>query len=164
MPESPPFDIILLLFANDFVTMSIATDNVRYSNSPEKWNVKSLVGSSGSLAAFIIVESFLVLSAGTILKLPQAQMNTFIFDMLVFSGLFTVFIVRERGRFWHSRPSKWMLAATVGDILVISALSIFGILIPSISAMDVLIVLAITLVSMVVIDEFKSFIFRHYKI
>ena len=48
--------------------------------------------------------------------------------------------------------------------LVISALSIFGILIPSISAMDVLIVLAITLVSMVVIDEFKSFIFRHYKI
>ena len=126
--------------------------------------MKSLVGSSGSLAAFIIVESFLVLSAGTILKLPQAQMNTFIFDMLVFSGLFTVFIVRERGRFWHSRPSKWMLAATVGDILVISALSIFGILIPSISAMDVLIVLAITLVSMVVIDEFKSFIFRHYKI
>ena len=159
-----PFDIILLLFANDFVTMSIATDNVRYSNSPEKWNVKSLVGSSGSLAFFVIVESFLVLLAGSMLKLHQAQMNTFIFDMLVFSGLFTVFIVRERGRFWHSRPSKWMLAATAGDILVISVLSIFGILIPSIPAIYVLIVLAITLLSMVVIDEFKSFIFRHYNI
>ena len=159
-----PFDIILLLFANDFVTMSIATDNVRYSNSPEKWNVKSLVGSSGSLASFVILESFLVLLTGSILKLPQEQMNTFIFDMLVFSGLFTVFIVRERGRFWHSRPSKWMLAATAGDILVISVLSIFGILIPSISAIYVLIVLAITLTSMVVIDEFKSFIFKHYNI
>ena len=32
----------LLVFANDFVTMSLATDNVKYTRNPNKWNVKNI--------------------------------------------------------------------------------------------------------------------------
>ncbi|HOY72123.1 MAG TPA: hypothetical protein PLX53_03235, partial [Tenuifilaceae bacterium] len=34
-----PLLIILLLFANDFVTMSLATDNVSYSRKPDRWKI-----------------------------------------------------------------------------------------------------------------------------
>ena len=159
-----PFDIILLLFANDFVTMSIATDNVRFSKNPEKWNVRSLVGSSFSLAMFIVVESFAILITGMRLGLNNNQIHTFIFDMLIFSGQFTVYMVRERGRFWNSRPSKWLLSATVADIIFISLISWLGILVTAIPLRDILLVLALTFLSMAIIDLGKNYIFRHYGI
>jgi len=159
-----PFDIILLLFANDFVTMSIATDNVRFSKNPEKWNVRSLVGSSFSLAMFIVVESFAILIIGMRLGLNNNQIHTFIFDMLIFSGQFTVYMVRERGRFWNSRPSKWLLSATVADIIFISLISWLGILVTAIPLRDILLVLALTFLSMAIIDLGKNYIFRHYGI
>ncbi len=159
-----PFDIILLLFANDFVTMSIATDNVRFSKNPEKWNVRSLVGSSFSLALFIVVESFAILIIGMRLGLNNNQIHTFIFDMLVFSGQFTVYMVRERGRFWNSRPSKWLLSATVADLIFISLISWLGILVTAIPLRNILLVLALTFLSMAIIDLGKNYIFRHYGI
>lgn len=159
-----PFDVILLLFANDFATMAIATDNVRFSNKPEKWNVRSLVGSSVSLSAFMIAEAFFVLWTATELGLTLGQIQTYIFDMLVFSGQFTVYMVRERGRFWSSRPSKWLVIASISDITFITAISAAGILVTAIPLAYVLLVLGIAFLIMVFADHFKNFIFRHYKI
>ncbi len=159
-----PFDVILLLFANDFVTMSIATDNVSYSRSPEKWDVKSLVGSSMSLAILILVESFAILEIGILLGLNVNQIHTFIFDMLVFSGQFTVYMVRSRRRFWDSRPSRWLLTASAADLVAISLISWLGILVTAIPLTDVLLVLLLTFVSMALVDLGKNVIFRHFGI
>ncbi len=159
-----PFDVILLLFANDFVTMSIATDNVSYSKKPEKWNVRALVGSSMSLAILILVESFAILEIGILLGLNTNQIHTFIFDMLVFSGQFTVYMVRSRRRFWDSRPSKWLLTASAADIVAISMISWLGLFVTAIPAMDVVIVLLLTFISMAIIDLGKNVIFRHFGI
>jgi H+-transporting ATPase len=159
-----PFDVILLLFANDFATMAIATDHVRFSNKPEKWNVRSLVGSSISLSAFMIAESFFVLWTATELGLNIGQIQTYIFDMLVFSGQFTVYMVRERKRFWSSRPSKWLLLASISDIIFISAISATGILVTAIPIEYVLLVLVIAFAVMVAADNFKNIIFRHYNL
>ena len=158
------FEIILLLFANDFATMAIATDNVRFSSRPERWNVKSLVGSSISLAMLIVVESFIVLIIGMRLSLSIDQIHTFIFDMLVFSGQFTIYMIRERGHFWSSRPGKYLLVASAADILVITAISSAGILVTAIPILYVGIVLLITFISMSLIDPLKNVIFRHYEI
>ncbi|MDA8054089.1 MAG: plasma-membrane proton-efflux P-type ATPase, partial [Thermoplasmatales archaeon] len=159
-----PFDIILLIFANDFVTMSIATDSVRPSANPERWNVRSLLGSSVSLATFMVIESFIVLLIGLRLGLDHSQINTFIFDMLVFSGLFTVFMVRERGRFWSSMPGKWLIVAMIADITFVILISWLGILVTSIGIEFVAISLGLSFLSMVVIDGLKKPIFRHYKL
>jgi len=157
-----PFDIILLIFANDFVTMSIATDNVRFSNNPEKWNIRSLLGSSLSLALLIVVESFIILIVGLRMGLNNSEINTFIFDMLVFSGLFTVYMVRERGRVWSSMPGKWLLVATSADIIFITIISWLGILVTPIAIQDVVIALGLTFASMIVIDQVKNIVFNHY--
>ena len=56
--------VVLLLFANDFVTMSLASDNVSYSHKPEKWRVKPLVAGALVLAAAWLIFSFGILFLG----------------------------------------------------------------------------------------------------
>jgi len=123
------FQVVLLLFLVDFVTISIATDNVRPSEKPETWNITALVKASIILGIFIVAESFGLLYLGlSYLELSNiAQLNTFVFDMLLFGGLFTIFVVRERGDFWKSKPSKPLLTAILVDIVVSSLISVIGI-------------------------------------
>lgn len=159
-----PFDVILLIFANDFVTISIATDNVSFSRKPEKWRVNSLIGSSISLAVLIVLESFVILETAILMGLNLSQIQTYIFEMLVFSGQFTVYMVRERSRFWKSVPGKWLITASVGDIVFILIISTFGILVTPIPVYMSLLVLLLTFVAMALIDQVKGIIFRHYNI
>ena len=42
--------IVLLALLNDLPIMTIAYDNVKYSNKPEKWNMKILLGVATALA------------------------------------------------------------------------------------------------------------------
>jgi H+-transporting ATPase len=123
------FQVVLLLFLVDFVTISLATDNARPSEKPEAWNIASLLKASIILGIFIVVESFGLLYLGlTYLDLSNiSQLNTFVFDILLFGGLFTIFVVRERGNFWKSKPSKPLLIAIVVDIIISSLLSVIGI-------------------------------------
>jgi H+-transporting ATPase len=159
-----PFDVILLLFANDFVTMSIATDNVSYSMKPEKWNVRSLVSSSAILASMLVIEGFIFLYIGMRYGLSIDEIHTFIFDMLVFSGQFTVYMVRERKRFYMSRPGNILLLSSLIDIIVISAFSYYGILVSAIPLIFVLASILITFVWMVFMDTVKNVVFKHYKL
>jgi H+-transporting ATPase len=54
-------------------------------------------------------------------------LRTFTFCMLIFGGMFTIFVVREKGHFWKSVPSKMLLFAIAGNMLATSAVSIIGI-------------------------------------
>ncbi len=123
------FQVVLLLFLVDFVTISLATDNVRPSEKPETWNITHLFKSSIMLGVFIVAESLglLYLARSYLQFASTAQLNTFVFDMLLFGGLFTIFVVRERGNFWKSKPSKPLLTAIFVDIVVSSLISIVGI-------------------------------------
>ena len=123
------FQVVLLLFLVDFVTISISTDNVRPSEKPESWNITSLVKAATILGVATVIESLGLLYIGLkYLGLSNnALLNTFSFDMLLFGGLFTIFVVRERGYFWKSKPSRPLLTAIAADILISSAISIIGI-------------------------------------
>ena len=123
------FQVVLLLFLVDFVTISLATDNVRPSEKPETWNITPLVKASTVLGVLTVAESLGLLYIGlTYLGLSNtALLQTFVFDMLLFGGLFTIFVVRERGNFWKSKPSKPLLAAILADIAISSIISVIGI-------------------------------------
>ena len=159
-----PSDVILLLFANDFVTMSVATDNVRYSEKPEKWNVGSLVGSSAFLALPVILEMFFTLWLGIHLAMGVKEIQTFVFDALVFTGQFTIYMVRERGRFWSSMPGKYLLAASASDIVFITLISTYGFLVTPVPFEYILLILLFTFVFMVVTDQGKNIVFRHFSV
>lgn len=124
-----PFQVVLLLFLVDFVTISISTDNVTPSEKPETWNITSLVKGATVLGVATVIESLGLLYLGLkYLGLSNtATLNTFSFDMLLFGGLFTIFVVRERGHFWKSKPSRPLLTAILADIVISSLISIVGI-------------------------------------
>ncbi len=123
------FEIVLLLFLIDFVTISIATDNARPSLRPETWDLGPLVKASVLLGILMVSESLALLYiAMSFLHLTDATgLRTFAFCMLIFGGMFTIFVVRERDYFWMSRPSNILLAAIGGDMLVTTIVSVFGI-------------------------------------
>ena len=124
-----PLLIVLLLFTNDFVTMSIATDTVSYSQQPDHWHIRSLVLVGLALGSLILVFSFGTFLAGRDwLQLPLPQLQTLVFITLVFTGQGTVYLVRQRQHFWKSRPSKWLVLSSAADIVVVSILASRGIL------------------------------------
>ena len=128
-----PLLIVLLLFTNDFVTMSIATDTVSYSQQPDRWQIRWLVLISLALGSLILLFSFgTFLAARYWLQLPLPQLQTLVFITLVFTGQGNVYLVRERLHFWNSRPGKWLVLSSAADIVVVSILASHGILMAAI--------------------------------
>jgi len=122
--------MILLLFLTDFVTLSISTDNVRVSARPDDWNITGLVKVALFLGILVIAELMLFLYLGwryfsLFADIPRLQ--TFTFEMLIFVELLNVLVIRERKRFWNSRPSNFLLIAVVADLFLVFFLSTIGI-------------------------------------
>ncbi|MDG7007340.1 MAG: plasma-membrane proton-efflux P-type ATPase [Nitrososphaerota archaeon] len=123
-------DIILLLLFLDFVTISLSTDKVRWSKLPEKWNVIGLVKVGTLLGGVAAIESLGLLFLGIrYLGLSDdiGGLQTFNFAGLFYLGIFTVLVVRERGFFWDSVPSRTLMAALIADMLAVAVLVTVGI-------------------------------------
>ncbi len=158
-----PLLIVLLLFTNDFVTMSIATDHVSFSRKPERWNIPNLMLTSGILAGLVLILSFAVFFSGRDwLHLPLSQLQTLIFVMLVFTGQGNVYLVRERRHFWQSVPGPWLLIATLADIAVVGILATQGILMTAIPMRLVTGLIVLVLIYLVAVDFIKIRVFRHF--
>jgi H+-transporting ATPase len=158
-----PLLVVLLLFTNDFVTMSIATDRVSFSPRPDRWDIRILMLTAGTLAGFVLILSFTVFFVGRdILHLPLRQLQTLVFLMLVYTGQGNVYLVRERNRLWHSFPSRWLILSSAVDVVVVSLMATSGILMAPISWFLVASLLFIVLVFLLAIDGLKVHIFRHF--
>jgi len=156
-----PLLIVLLLFTNDFVTMSIASDSVTFSRKPDRWHVGNLLLNGATIAAAILILSFAVFfTARDRLHLPLGQLQTLIFLMLVFSGQGTVYLVREREHFWRSRPGPWLITASLADIAVVSTLAIEGILMAPIAPAMVSGLLLLVAGYLVAVDFLKVRVFK----
>ncbi|MHB1566928.1 MAG: plasma-membrane proton-efflux P-type ATPase [Acidiferrobacter sp.] len=159
-----PLLVLLLLFANDFVTMSIANDNVRVSPEPDIWNVRMLIRTSLAIAIAWLVYIFAVFIAGRdLFHLSLPALQTLSFLGLVFSGLLNVVLVRERQHFWSSRPGTYLLTAIVGDILFISLIAHYGVLMAPLSWPLIIGLLAFTFGFMAVLDLIKVPLLRRHK-
>jgi len=156
-----PLLIVLLLFTNDFVTMSIATDTVSYSQQPDRWRIRWLVLISLALGSLILLFSFGIFLAGRYwLQLPLPQLQTLVFITLVFTGQGTVYLVRQRQHFWKSRPGKWLLLSSAADIAIVSILASRGILMQAIPPRLVLDVLTACTCYLVAVDFVKTGLFK----
>jgi H+-transporting ATPase len=122
-------NMILLLFLSDYVTLSISTDRVRYSERPARLNTTGLVKLGVSYGSMIVAESLLILfiALGLLgLGSDQAKLQTLIFVWLTLSGYYTVLSIRERGRFWESRPSTWLALALTVNTFIVYVISTMG--------------------------------------
>lgn len=124
------FDVVLLLFVVDFVTLSISTDNARWSQEPDTWDVSGIVKSSMVLGILVVLESLAILYVGLKylgIKNDYNLIRTYSFSILFYFGMFSIFVVRERGHFWESMPSRFLLYIVIADILLVALLVTYGI-------------------------------------
>lgn len=155
--------IVLLLFANDFATMSISTDRVSFSQKPDKWDIKKLTFVGGIFTAFTLGLSFFILFAGNrLLHLSILELRTLIFLTLVFTGQATIYLVRERRHFWHSMPSPWMITCSLLDISIVSILATNGFLMTAISPNLVFGLIAVVAIYFVILDFIKIKVFKFF--
>ena len=156
------FDIVLLLFLVDFVTLSLATDKVRWSNQPDRWDLRALIRPALVLGVLAVVESLGILGIGmNLLGLSSnsAELHTFSFAILFYTGLFTIFVVRERGHFWESRPSTPLLLFVLLDMLVGAALVTLGM--PELQALpvpDTLVVVGLSFLFSLIVNDWVKYI------
>ncbi len=133
------FDVVLLLFMIDFVTLSISTDRARWSQEPDTWDISALVRTSAVIGGLVVLESLAILAVGMNLfhlgatvgtggSAGQAStLNSYSFAILFYFGLLTVFMVRERGHFWESAPSPQLFWITLADMAVVGVMLTLGI-------------------------------------
>ena len=159
---------VLLLFLGDFVSMSISSDNVVSSLKPDKFDMRRLFGLSGLIGLLMIIESviFTVPALSYFGLIGNVdKIYTFGFAYLNFAGVFTLMIVRERGRFWNSRPSRFLSITILAEVLFVIAISVFGVLeLAPLGYLPVLAILGYTLLATFVInDPIKTYLIRKFK-
>ncbi|MDE3168719.1 MAG: plasma-membrane proton-efflux P-type ATPase, partial [Acidobacteriota bacterium] len=160
-----PLLVVLLLFTNDFVTMSIATDRVSYSPRPDRWDIRTLMLIAAPLAALMLLLLFAVFFFGRdALHLALPQLQTLVFLTLVFTGQGNVYLVRERHRLWHSRPSRWLFLASGADVIAVSVMANFGILMAPIAWRITGCLGVVVVAYLVIIDALKVRVFRHFAV
>jgi H+-transporting ATPase len=153
----------LLIFANDFVTMSLATDNVKYTANPNKWNVRNITFASLVVGALLVVEGAVALFIGShYFQLQLEQLRTFTVLTLIFTSQFRVYIVRERKYFWSSRPGRELFLATTGAIIVFVLLGVYGLIITPLAPYQVLFTLVFSALFTLAIDFPKYEAFKKY--
>jgi H+-transporting ATPase len=124
-------------------------------------NVRTLVVTAAPLAALMVAFSLAMLFGGRVLlHLSTQQIQTLAFLILVFGGQGTVYLVRERGHFWKSRPSRWMLWSSTADLALVIVLAILGFLMAALPPPVVASLLAAMATYLICLDYLKIAIFR----
>jgi H+-transporting ATPase len=124
------FAMLLLTFMTDFAKITLATDHVRPSHSPETWNIGGFVTVSVVLGVAMLAETLLLLHIGWShfgLAMHADNLYTFSFLMLVYFAVFSVVSARERRSFWSTMPSKPLMASLSAEALVGTLLTRVGI-------------------------------------
>lgn len=160
LPILTPTHMILMLFLYDFVTLSVSIDMVRPSRKPEKWNVRKLTMMSTILGGVKLVELFMALYIAKSVNLPYSQMQSFVFYILLLSGLLNIVNFREIGPFWNSKPSRYMILAIVVDSVIATALVWKGIMIPPLPLDAVVLALIYVAATFLATDAAKVYVFK----
>ena len=160
-----PFLQALAMLTNDFVTMARAADRARPSPYPNAWRVRNLTLAAVPLGAFRLIYLIVILSfCWYVLRLDPDQMQTLTFVMLGFAGQGNVYVLRERGRLWSSRPAPIMVLASATDILLMGALAAFGVLMTPLPPWIIGMLLATSLIFTLAMDSIKLAVFARLRI
>ena len=151
-----PLLMVLIMITGDFLGMSLTTDNVRPSGTPNTWQIGilTIAGVSTGIGELVFCTSVLAFGAYRMGYDIQA-LRTLAFVVIVFGNQATTYTNRERRRLWSSRPSFWLVVSSVTDLMIASTLAIAGIAMTPLPAVIVAGTLAAAVVFAVILDLAK---------
>jgi H+-transporting ATPase len=123
-----PMLMVIVMITGDFLAMSLTTDRVRPSKTPNSWQIGRITGAGAFLGACFLAFSVAILAVGMYkLHFGIDELRTLSVVGIVFGSQATTYVIRGRGHLWGLRPSTWLVLSSVADILIISTLAVRGI-------------------------------------
>jgi H+-transporting ATPase len=153
--------IVLLAILNDLPIITIAYDNVRYSDKPEKWNMRTVLGIATFLGVLGVISTFLMFYIGlNVFNLNPEVLQSFIYLKLSVAGHLTILVARTRGHFWSIKPAPQLFGAIVITQLVATLITVYGVLLPAMGWGLALFVWGYALLLFLITDFLKVYFYR----
>jgi H+-transporting ATPase len=123
-----PMLMVIIMLTGDLLGMSLTTDNVRPSPTPNAWRIGALTiaGVFTGISELVLCTAVLAFAKFR-LGFGMEMLQTVAFVAIVFGNQATTYTNRERQRMGSCRPSRWLVGSSVIDLLIASALAIFGV-------------------------------------
>ena len=155
-----PLLMVIVMVAGDFLAMSLTTDNVRPSPTPNAWRIGRLTIAGIILGVCLLAFCSGVLAVGKFgINLEIEALRTLAFIVLVFGSQAMIYAIRERRHLWGSRPSLLLVASSVTDIAIASTLAVAGIAMRPIAGLLVVGTLAASVIFAIIVDMIKVPVF-----
>jgi H+-transporting ATPase len=155
-----PLLMVILMIAGDFLAMSLTTDNVRPSPTPNVWRIGSLTIAGVVMGICLLIFCSGVLAVGKFeLGFGIGALRTLSFIGLVFGSQAMIYAIRQRQYLWGSRPSPWLAASSAADILIASILAVGGIAMTPLPVLTIACTLAAAAAFAFVLDMAKVPVF-----
>ena len=160
-----PMMMVVLLVTGDFLAMSLTTDNVTPSPTPNVWRVDSITVAAGLTALCLLAFCSAALAYGFfILHFSPLELQTVAFVALAFGMQTTIYAVRERHHVWSLWPSRWLLLSSAANVIICTLLAVPGMLMAPLPLTVVGAVLAAALVFGIMLDLVKIPLFIRLKL
>jgi H+-transporting ATPase len=123
-----PLLVIISMLGGDLLGMSLTTDNVQPSPTPNRWRIGKLTIAGIFMGISELIFCSAILAAGKFwLGFGIEALRTVSLLAIVFGSQAVTYTNRERRRLGASRPSGMLVASSAVDVAISSALAIFGI-------------------------------------
>jgi H+-transporting ATPase len=123
-----PMLMVIVMISGDFLAMSLTTDRVRPSETPNSWQIGRITGAAVILGTCLLTFCVSVLAVGKFeLHLGVDSLRTLSVVAIVYGSQATIYAIRDRHHFWGLRPTVWLFLSSVADVLIISVLATLGI-------------------------------------
>jgi H+-transporting ATPase len=123
-----PMLMVIVMITGDFLAMSLTTDRVLPSTTPNSWQIGRITSAGVVLGICFLAFSTAVLAVGKFqLHLGIEALQTLSVVGIVFGSQATTYVIRGRQHLWGLRPSIWLVLSSVADVLIISTLAVLGI-------------------------------------
>jgi H+-transporting ATPase len=123
-----PMLMVIVMITGDFLAMALTTDRVRPSPMPNSWQVSKITMAGVTLGGCFLAFCVAVLAVGKFeTQFGIEALRTLSVVAIVYGSQATIYALRGRRHLWGLRPTVWLVASSVADIIIISTLAIRGI-------------------------------------
>ncbi len=123
-----PMLMVIIMLTGDILGMSLTTDNVRPSPSPNVWRIGALTIAGVFMGVCELIFCTAVLAIAEFrLGVGIERLRTVAFVVIVFGNQATTYTNRERQRLGVCRPSLLLAGSSAADLLIAATLATCGI-------------------------------------
>jgi H+-transporting ATPase len=151
-----PLLAVLLVFANDFVTISIATDRSYEVPKPARWRLGHFALGAAILACVPIALLSVAYLVARSQNYPLDAVRTAIYLAMIFYGKANLYAVRAWPHAWATWPSRTLVIATAFSCIFALVISTFGFLISSVSLGFAAFVIVAAVLDFFIVDVLKQ--------